>query len=392
MQGKKRAINTLSCQTAHVQTDKLHLKKKTLIPPYLYHDVYLAIVTILTIFVSIEYTRMPQSRLKSDKAPKQIAALIVAILFAAFIGFRPISGAFVDMMNYLTMYNFFSHFRFEFSFDTDNVLFDNLQKWMAYMGYDIRLFFVLVAYIYFGCMFVAFRKMFPKDALYMLVIYLGAFSTFSYGTNGIKAGAAASLFLCAIAYRHNWKLLLLFCALSLGFHHSMVLPLVALGITVFYRNTKTYFGIWLVCILLAALHVTFFQGIFNGMTDEHGQGYLSSVDGQYSHGFRIDFIIYSAFPVISGYYAVFKHGYRSRLYTTMFNTYLLVNSVWMLCMYASFTNRIAYLSWQMLPVVLVYPFFDKEFVPRQYSKLNLVAWWHLGFTLFMSIIYYGFIK
>ena len=128
------------------------------------------------------------------------------------------------------------------------------------------------------------------------------------------------------------------------------------------------------------------------MADEQGQGYLGTVDGEASHGFRPDFIFYSAFPVISGYYAVFKHGYRSTTYQCLFNTYLIVNSIWMLCMYASYTNRIAYLSWLMLPVVLVYPFFDKSFVPNQYRKLNTVAGMHLGFTLAMQIIYYGLLK
>lgn len=363
-----------------------------MIPAQLYSTVYYFIVTILTIGLSLNYANYDNSRLRSDIKRPTVGAFIVMLTFALFIGFRPISGVFIDMMNYHMFYNFRCGQPFVFDSDTDNLLFDNLLSYLAANGYDIRIFFVTIALIYFGGMFIAMRKMFPKDCLYAFVIYLGAFSTFSFGTNGIKAGAAASMFLCTLAYMHNKKYLLLLAAITFGFHHSMVLPLGALAISFFYRNTRVYLYVWLCCILLSALHVTAFQEIFNSMADEQGQNYLSQVDGEASHGFRPDFIFYSSFPILVGYYAMFKHNYRSKTYTTLFNTYLITNSVWMLCMYASFTNRIAYLSWQILPIVMIYPFFDKEFVNMQYRKLNIVAWWHLGFTLAMQVIYYGLIK
>lgn len=363
-----------------------------MIPAQLYTTVYYCLVTILTIGLSLNYSNYDNSRLKTDCSKPTVAAFFVMLMFALFIGFRPISGVFVDMMNYYTFYYFKWGHSFVFNKNTNNLLFDNLLGWLAANRYDIRLFFVTIALIYFGGMFIAMRKMFPKDCLYALVIYLGAFSTFTFGTNGIKAGAAASMFLCTLAYMHDKKYLLLLAVITFGFHHSMVLPLGALAISFFYRNTRVYLYVWLFCILLSALHVTAFQEIFNSMADEQGQNYLSQVDGEASHGFRPDFIFYSSFPVLVGYYAMFRHNYRSKTYTTLFNTYLITNSIWMLCMYASFTNRIAYLSWQILPIVMIYPFFDKEFVNRQYHKLNIVAWWHLGFTLAMEVIYYGIIK
>lgn len=349
-------------------------------------------MTILTFIVSNKYASYTNGRLYSDTPENPAPAFLVALCFTLFIGFRPMSGVFIDMMNNVTLYEFYGQFDYSFTWNTDNKIFDNLFKFMAYEKYDIRIFFVIMALIYFGGMFLAFKKMFPKDILYMLVIYLGAFSTFSFGTNGIKNGAAASLFLCALAYKNKKFLFLLLCFLAYGFHHSMILPIAALFLTFFYKNTKVYFYIWIVCILLSAAHVTVFQSLFNSMADSQGQDYLGTIDGEASHGFRPDFIFYSAFPVIAGYYAMFKHNYRSSVYQYLFNTYLITNSIWMLCMYASYTNRIAYLSWLMLPVVLVYPFFDKAFVADQYKKLNIVAWLHLGFTLGMQVIYYGLLK
>jgi hypothetical protein len=60
----------------------------------------------------------------------------------------------------------------------------------------------------------------------------------------------------------------------------------------------------------------------------------------------------------------------------------------MLCMYAEFTNRIAYLSWLMLPIVLIYPLLNEDWGSGQYKTFQWVALGHLAFTLFLNYIYY----
>ena len=70
--------------------------------------------------------------------------------------------------------------------------------------------------------------------------------------------------------------------------------------------------------------------------------------------------------------------------------YLTCNGIWMLCMYAQFTNRIAYLSWFMYPILLVYPCYaivDKNH-PLVLVRQKVVLL-HLAFTLFMDLIYYA---
>ena len=72
----------------------------------------------------------------------------------------------------------------------------------------------------------------------------------------------------------------------------------------------------------------------------------------------------------------------------MLCTYTFTNSVWMLCMYAEYTNRIAYLSWFMYPFVLIYPLICENWGIQKYRTLLKIMMCHLGFTLFMQIIYY----
>lgn len=360
-----------------------------------YYPIYLTIIVVFTFFMSVTYAGYTNERLltKSNQSRNHAIALIFTIIMAIFIGMRPISiRYFVDMGNYREFYNTIQGLQFNFDWSRGNYLFDNLFLYLASNRFALVTFFLIIAAIYFGALFWACRELFPKDTLYAIIIYLSAFSTFSYGTNGIKAGAAASLFLCAFAYYKKWTPCIVCLFLSLGFHHSMVLPIIAFILGLFYDKPKVYIYIWVLSLLISAAHITFFQTLFASFSDEGGASYLSDNDSGYRSGFRLDFIIYSAVPIALGYWCIFKRNYQSKKYNHIFNTYVLTNAVWMLCMYASFTNRIAYLSWLMIPFVLIYPFFDKPFIKRQYKVANAVAWYHLAFTLFMSFVYYGYLK
>lgn len=360
-----------------------------------YEGIFLTIITIFTIVISYKYSIYSDPELihksKFSKAP----SLFLTIFLIIFIGCRPLHSAFLDMWNYTEYYNHNLGVPFSFDLDKTNFIFDNLFSYLSSRYADIVIFFIIMAALYLGGIYIACDKLFPNDTLYALIIYLGAFSTFSYATNGLKAGAAASIFLLALGFYDKKVICALLLWISLGFHHAMILPIYALVICYFYRKPKFYLALWFICVMIAYAHIDFFQSFFQDLADEEGSGYLSTSayeSGGYYTGFRPDFILYSAFPIFVGYWAIFRNNYISKFYNLIYCTYLLSNSIWMLCMYASFTNRIAYLSWFMLPIVIVYPFFDKYFTINQYRKLDIVAWCNLGFTLFMTLIYYRLIK
>ena len=161
--------------------------------------------------------------------------------------------------------------------------------------------------------------------------------------------------------------------------------------TLLFRNPKIYYGMWVFSFLIAATHITVFAQIFSGLTTEHGAGYLLGEGGTEGTkgGFRIDFILYSAVPLFVGWYAMFKKKIKlSRRYLNLLNLYVCLNSVWMLCMYIEFTNRVAYLSWFLYPIVLVYPFLQEQWGKNRYKVFSLVMLGHLGFTVIMNLLVY----
>lgn len=365
------------------------------IGPQFFSHIYIGLVALLTFLVTNQYATYPQSRLYEGRFPSSRSVFILALFFTLFIGLRPVSETyFVDMAGYSNYYILHMGDSFLFDWSATNFFFDNYLLFLASRSIPQEFFFLSIAFIYFCCMAWACSSLFPRDKMAAFLVCLGAFSTFSYGTNGIKAGAAASIFLVAIALYEKRKLLwaILFALFSLGFHHSMVVPVAAFVVCHFVKDSKVFFAFWALAFVIALLHITFFQQLFAGFADEQSASYLTGEDGYKRSdilgGFRIDFIIYSAAPIVVGWHALYRKRIVSREYAFILNLYLLSNAIWLLCMYAEFTNRIAYLSWFMLPIVLIYPFLNEKWGKKQYQTFRWVALGHLGFTLFMQYIFY----
>lgn len=357
-------------------------------PGSLYQSIYLFLIFVLTAFFIQHYTQRTLAN-ENRRTAYRTFSIFLAIALVLFIGFRPVSIVFVDMISYDFTYSQLMGKPFYFDLEVDNLIYDNWFTYMASLNVPVRAFFVIVAFIYFGMMWLACNKLFPRDTIIAFLVYLAAFSTFAYATNGLKAGMAASIFLVALAYNEKPLISIPLAIFTYGMHHSMALVITAYLVTYFIRNPKYYFVVWALTFCIAALHITYFQHLFANFTDEHGASYLLSSENS---GFRLDFIIYSAVPVIVGYILIFKYKLTSKTYNLLLSLYMLTNSLWMLCMYSNFTNRISYLSWLLYPIVLLYPFLNLYWSNKQVVYLRYVVWGHLGFTLFMNIIYYGLIK
>lgn len=356
-----------------------------------YRIVYYSVTAVLTLTVVFKYATRNQYQFSGRYRSLLLWILFIAV--ALFIGLRPVSDAFFyDMSAYNSLYLKSIGESFSFDWHLDNIIFDNLFLFLASIQFPVQYFFLLIAIIYFGCIAASCSLLFQRDQLAAFIVYLGAFSTFAYATNGIKAGAAAALFLLALAQdkRGRWFLVVLFLLLSLGFHHSMVLPIVAFAICKILRNPRIYIVLWVVAFILAAFHMTFIQHFFAGFVDEQGAMYLLGEEEHVRHdilgGFRIDFILYSLVPILIGWFALLQKVRVSQEYIFLLNLYTLTNAVWLLCMYAEFTNRIAYLSWFMLPIVLIYPFLEERWSRKQFQTFQLVAVGHLAFTLVLQFI------
>lgn len=348
-----------------------------------YQDIFLCVVTCCTFCAFLRYNSYAGIIVENKNN-----ALFLAIALALFIGFRPVHDVFADTVGYAAYYNFIKFDAFQFNQDTENLIFDNLFAFTASQGFSNSTFFLVIALIYFVFRYISCRKMFPDNTWVSYVVFLGAFLTFTSSVNGIKAGAAASLFMCAIAYKDNKPLSILFLLLSWGFHHSMIICIVAFITVSLNKITRLYYLLWIISFAIAALHITLFQYLFAEYINDKGASYLYAKGGWLT-GMRYDFALYSAAPILLSWWCIEKHKIKDETYRFIVNIYVLLNSLWLLCMYASFTNRIAALSWFLYPVVLIYPFLSKNIhIPYKNYTLSWIVLGHLCFTLFMHFIYY----
>lgn len=172
----------------------------------------------------------------------------------------------------------------------------------------------------------------------------------------------------------------------------MFLPVCAAWLSLFYKNTKFYLYCWLFSIVLSvsiggALE-TYFASL-NVVDDERFSSYLlnKNFSDQFSYtGFRWDFLLYSVMPIWLGWYVVIKRKIYNDQYLLLLHTYLLSNAFWIMLIRASFSNRFAYLSWFMYPIVLAYPLLILPVWRCNRRKIVIILMAHYMFTYLMWLI------
>ncbi|MFD1613943.1 EpsG family protein [Gelatiniphilus marinus] len=317
----------------------------------------------------------------------------ILISLTLYMGLRPISGKyFVDMATYARIYESYA-MGGEITIK-DDLFFHQLMKTCSYF-ISTTGFFLLCAIIYIVPLFIASKRFFSKYWFYAFFMFVVSFSFWTYGVNGIRNGMATSLFILAISYRNKKAILIALLVLSCLFHKTMLLPTLGYVFTLFVNNSKWYFYAWLLAIPLSLALGSFWENLFAqlGFADDRLSGYLTGDrhEAFANTSFRFDFLFYSSFAVVSGAYFIFKKKYKDPLFIQLFNIYLTANAFWILVIRANFSNRFAYLSWFLMPLVIIYPFITERFFKNQHTVIGKVLLFYFMFTYFM-FIYYEYIQ
>ena len=361
--------------------------------PSLYYPVYIYSLLFLTIGYMVSISKYGTFLIQRNT--NQPLVLIYIFLFVLLMGLRPISGYyFGDTSNYAQSYNLFVNGILQYNPDSSEWLFE----WLMYQCsqvMDVHGFFLLVEILYVLPVLWTCKKLVPNHAILMFLVCMGAFSFFSYGTNGIRNGMACSLIIAALACVHGNLMqkviggMLAFLAFNI--HRSTALPIVCILATFFVKDTCLVLGWWIASIFLSLVAGGPIEAFFTGLGfDDRLSSYATddSADAMFSStGFRWDFLLYSAMPILLGYYVVIKRKIWDKNYLFLLHTYILCNSFWVMMIRASYSNRFAYLSWFLYALVLIYPCLKLPIWKDQGKKTALIILGHLGFTLFMYLIY-----
>lgn len=360
--------------------------------PSLYYPVFIYSLLFLTIGYAVSISKYGTSFIQRNT--NQPLVLIYIFLFVLLVGLRPISGAyFGDTSNYARSYNLFVNGIALYNPESKEWFFN----WLMYQCsqvMDVHSFFLLIEILYVIPVLWACKKLVPNHALLMFLVCMGAFSFFTYGTNGIRNGMACSLIIAALTCVHGNLVqkvmggILAFLAFNI--HRSTALPIVCILATFFVKDTRLVLGWWVASIFLSLVAGGPIEAFFTGLGfDDRMESYSSAnIDASAfsSTGFRWDFLLYSMMPILLGYYVVIKRKIWDRNYLLLLHTYILCNSFWVMMIRASYSNRFAYLSWFLYALVLIYPCLKLPIWKDQGKKTALIMGGHLGFTLFMYLI------
>lgn len=341
-------------------------------------------VTLLLVLIS--FFAMQKNNKNNNSTTFNFVLMIGLIIY---IGFRPISGGmFGDMKTYA---NYFEAYASGYigKFDQDPGFDWFMRKSAAFLNLD--LFFLVVAFIYVYAHYWASKRFFSNYWYYAFLIFVGSFSFWSYGTNGLRNGLAAAFLILAFSFDRKKVIAIVLALVAVSFHKSMLLPVAAYFLTYLNNNSKYYLLVWLVCIPISLAAGGAFELFFASLGfDDSRLSYLTDGnvnDDEFSSaGFRWDFLVYSATAVAAGFYFVIKKQFKDVLYQRLFNVYLLSNAFWILVIRANFSNRFAYLSWFMMGLIIIYPFLKGNFIKNQPKVLGWVLLFYFLFTFILNVI------
>ena len=352
--------------------------------PHLYKSIYIAICLILVAFTFISFSGTQNGLLTRSNKPNIIYAILILGIFIFLFGLRPYENDPKLYMGDTSGYaSYFNHIQNGTILAEDylgsynkggqekgDFLFKELTVTMAEGDFPIEIYFLTIASIYLIPKMILIRKWFGYNALLATMFVITAFGFYSGGINGIRNAIGSSLFALSMAYFVTYKFNLTNFIVGIGisylaynFHNSIIISLAALlGAYFIIRTTKPAIAVWLASIVLSLIFgnaIALFGAQF--FDDSRAMEYLEAgMDNEtmsgFAHvGFRWDFLLYSAMPILMGCYVTIKKGIKDKVYQVLLNTYILANSVWIIFIYAAYNNRFAAISWALYSYVLLYP-------------------------------------
>ena len=382
--------------------------------PYYYYGTAYFFFMLLWAWITVLYYvgSNVQKVLYSEGSASQEMAVAMTVFVSYFIGLREIAKDFGDTVGYA---NHYEHIGSLTQYMTPSLtgewLWENIQVFIQHnIGLNVHEYFWFISFVYYGGMLLCSFLLVRKNLWISMMFFFTAFSTYSYSTNGIRNGFACSLVLVAIALlalstsesrktgenqvKVVGAILLMLCALFC--HRSTMLPSVA-ALTALYvvKDTKWALRFWLISIAVSLVAGPMIEHFFSALGFDDRMSSYSA--GQYkehhaekfSHvGFRWDFLLYSSAPVALIWYVTRRRKFTDPAFAIIANTYLFCNAFWIMVIRAAYSNRFAYLSWFIHPLVFAYVLLRMNLWKDQDRKTALIFFLYSGFTFFMFFIYY----
>lgn len=218
----------------------------------------------------------------------------------------------------------------------------------------------IIAIGYIGFTYVFCKKMLWENVLMAFLFFISTFTFCAYGINTLRQGFACAMILFGMSYWYKDKNIWICaacCLLAFGTHRSTLLVTIAFVLAnTIIDKPKMSIIIWFFSLFVSLLFGNYLMNYVGSMGfDSRIEGYANSaVNTIYHVGFRWDFLMYGFAPILFFWYVSIKKGIQDQIFNKLAITYTLANAMWLQFIRMPYTDRIAYLSWFLLPAVLAY--------------------------------------
>jgi len=371
-----------------------------IIPQEAYRFVYFFIILVLVL------SKTGNGKILSPESAKQSysKALILGIFFIIFFGTRPILGLWMaDTSGYASVYNLTQNGIISSNVDWSEpheIIWSIICSNMALAGFPVWAWFTVIAAIYILANIEGVERIFPEHTYLVFLLYTSFFLFYSGGINGIRNADAYSLVFLAISLYYSpskkkYFIMALLCLIAYQIHTSVIVTILSFIISIFFvKKTNWAITIWLGSIVMSLAAGNYLADYAAGLIDDgRAAKYLQygqnddMMDGFSHTGFRWDFLLFSVLPIALGWYTTVKRGITDKFYQVLLNTYIVANAVWIVFIYAAFSNRFAMLSWCIYPYVLCYPLLKFKLwnTCKQNQYMCVLLWIMLLFSGYMNV-------
>lgn len=363
--------------------------------PELYQPVFMYSVLLLCVIMAYRYLSSPDYSLQESQGPHIVWLIVICLILSFWLGNRPIHICFGDTGTYIRGYN---------ALEVSLIDIDWTKEWVfQWIGVTCKKFsleasdYLTVVYLlYVFSALCAVKKFMPQNPMLGMLFVLASLSYFTYGVNGLRNGLACHIMLLAFAYLLEGKLPIgvSLCLVAFGIHRTAILPIAGIFAAMYLvRDAKYAIMFWLASIVISLVAGDSMTNFFASLGfDDRMSSYTAAdndMEGFSKTGFRWDFLLYSSMPIVLGWYVVIERKLVDNWYNALLVTYCLTNAFWVMVIKASFSNRFAYLSWFMYPVVIAYPLVNMPVWEEQDKMTGRILMAYVGFTVFMNVVYWG---
>lgn len=359
--------------------------------PFIYQEVFTGSMAALAMVIGLSRVSSPDNSFQKTGST-QLFPVLLCLGLTFWMGFRPVSGAFGDTVNYALEYA---------TMDAQHISIDWSKEWIWGLlmngckaaGFNVNVFFTIIAAGYVLSAYWAVSRFMPTDPVLGVVFLLNALMFFPFGVNGLRNGLACHLLLLGASFLldDKWVIGVLVFFVAFGIHRSTLLPIAAIFSGVFLiRDMRFALVFWFVSILISLVAggpiTNFFANL--GFDDRMTLYATYSDMSEFSKtGFRWDFLLYSAFPIAMAWYVCLYKKIQDNWYNVVCTAYCLCNAFWIMVIRSAFSNRFAYLSWFLYPIVIAYPLVN---MPIRDDQDRFTGWILLAYSAFSVFMWFVF--